>query len=122
AQNFITASINILFLSLVGMTFVLIYAFTVNWLVGIFYVLTIPVLGVTSYLISRKIKSAQANIVKQSAELAGSTTETLRNVELVKSMGLEQQETIKLNNVNEQLLALELTKVKLIRRLSFIQG
>lgn len=122
SQNFITSSINILFLSLVGMIFVLIYAFFVNWSVGIFYVLTIPVLATTSYLISRRIKKSQTSIVKQSAELAGSTTETLRNVELVKSMGLENQETIKLNRVNDQILKLELTKVKLIRRLSFIQG
>ncbi len=122
AQNFITSSINILFLSLVGMTFVLIYAYTVNWLAGLFYTLTIPILGITSYFISRKIKTAQTNIVKRSSELAGTTTETLRNVELVKSMGLEEQETSKLNNVNEQLLQLELTKVKLVRKLSFIQG
>lgn len=122
SQNFITSSINILFLSVIGILFVLTYAFTVNWLIGIFYCLTIPTLGLTSYLISRKIKQAQANIVKQSADLAGSTTETLRNVELVKSMGLENQETIKLNQVNDQLLNLELTKVKLIRRLGFIQG
>jgi len=122
SQNFITSSINILFLSLIGMTFVLIYAFTVNWLVGLFYCLAIPILGISSYMISRRIKAAQIDIVKRSSELAGTTTETLRNVELVKSMGLEEQETLKLNNVNEQLLQLELTKVKLIRRLSFIQG
>ena len=54
--------------------------------------------------------------------LAGSTTETLRNVELVKSLGLESQETGRLNYVNDKILGLELTKVKLIRYLSFSQG
>jgi ATP-binding cassette subfamily B protein len=43
-------------------------------------------------------------------------------VELVKSLGLEQQEINRLNDVNEKILGLELKKVKLIRSLSFIQG
>ncbi len=122
SQNFIASSIGILFLSVIGILFVLIYAFFIHWTIGLFYILTIPTLATTSYIISKKIKQAQIDIVKQSADLAGSTTETLRNVELVKSMGLEEQETLKLNNVNEKLLHLELTKVKLIRRLGFIQG
>jgi ATP-binding cassette subfamily B protein len=73
-------------------------------------------------MLSKKIKAAQKPIVAQSAELAGSTTETIRNVELVKSLGLEQQEINRLNSVNENILQLELKKVKLIRTLSFIQG
>ncbi len=122
AQVFITSIINVAFVSLVGMVFVLVYAFTVQWLVGLTYVLIIPTLGVTSFAISRRIKQAQARIVAQTAELAGSTTETLRNVELVKSLGLDEQETLRLNRVNEQILELELKKVKLIRKLSFVQG
>jgi ATP-binding cassette subfamily B protein len=54
--------------------------------------------------------------------LAGSTTETLRNVELVKSLGLEQQESQRLNATNETILDLELKKIRLIRALSFLQG
>ncbi len=122
AQAFITSAINIVFLSLVGITFVLGYAFIVHWTIGLTYFLTIPALGLTSFMVSRKIKLAQARIVRQTADLAGSTTETLRNVELVKSLGLEAQETLRLNLVNERILELELAKVKLIRRLSFIQG
>ncbi len=122
SQKFIQAMINVVFLSFVGILFVVIYAFTVHYLVALAYLFIIPVLGATIFFISKKIKVAQQNIVKESAILAGSTTETLRNVELVKSLGLEDQELRRLNGVNEMILSLELKKVKLIRTLSFIQG
>ncbi len=122
SQALITSFINVIFLSLVGIIFVLVYAFSVNWIVGLAYTLIIPVLGVTTFMIGRKIKAAQKSIVAESADLAGSTTETLRNVELVKSLGLEKQETDRLNTSNEKILSLELKKIRLIRTLSFIQG
>ena len=54
--------------------------------------------------------------------LAGSTTESLRNIELVKSLGLGQQEIRRLNSTTGKILKLELKKVKYLRSLSFIQG
>lgn len=122
SQNFIQQSINILFLSAIGITFVIVYAFIVHWLIGLVYFLIIPLLGTATYFISRKIKGAQAAIVKETAGLAGSTTETIRNVELVKSLGLETQEINRLNAVNEQILQLELKKVSMVRKFSFLQG
>jgi ATP-binding cassette subfamily B protein len=122
AQQLIQLSVNSLFLSLVGITFVLAYAFWVHWLIGTLYALLIPTLGIATFYISRSIKKAQDTIVKQTQALAGSTTETLRNVELVKSLGLEGQEVSHLNTTNEQILQLELAKVKKIRKYSFIQG
>ena len=122
AQTLIQSSISILYLALVGILFVIIYAFTVHWLIGLIYSLIIPLLGTATFLISRKIKAVQQTIIKQTASLAGSTTETIRNVELVKSLGLEHQEINRLNEVNEQILQLELKKIKMVRKLSFIQG
>lgn len=122
AQIIIASSINVVFLSLIGIIFVLAYAFYVHWLVGLVYFSIIPTLGSITFFISRRIKLAQEKIIKESAELAGSTTETIRNVELVKSLGLEGQEINRLNDVNDQILALELKKVKLVRTLSFVQG
>lgn len=122
AQLLIQQSVNLLFLSLIGIAFVVAYAFYVHWLVGLVYVLIIPVLGIATYIISKKIKAAQQIIIKETASLAGSTTETLRNVELVKSLGLEKQEINRLNNVNEQILQLELKKVRIVRKFSFLQG
>ncbi|HLC73671.1 MAG TPA: ABC transporter ATP-binding protein, partial [Candidatus Nanoarchaeia archaeon] len=121
-QAALQSSINVVFLSVVGILFVIIYAFTVNWLIGLVYFLLIPIIGIFTYLISKKIKFAQKDIVKESSNLAGSTTETLRNVELVKSIGLEKQEVDRLNKVNEKILELELNKVKIVRKMSFLQG
>lgn len=58
----------------------------------------------------------------QTTALAGSTTESLRNIELVKSLGLTEQEVSRLNKNTYKILGLELTKVKRIRSISFIQG
>ncbi len=121
-QAIITSGINVVFVSLVGLLFVLIYAATVHWLIFLVYFLLLPLLGTFTFFISRRIKAAQQTIVKRMSALAGSTTETLRNVELVKSLGLEQQETDRLNEVNTEILNLELIKIKLVRKLSFIQG
>ena len=122
SQTFISSAINILFLSLVSILFVLTYAFFVHWSVGLSFTLIIPIMAIATYVISRKIKKAQKEIVKETTALAGSTTETLRNVELVKSLGLENQETTRLNQVTDKILDLELKKVKLIRKMSFTQG
>jgi ATP-binding cassette subfamily B protein len=54
--------------------------------------------------------------------LAGSTTESLRNIELVKSLGLADQEVRRLNSTTDKILKLELKKVRYLRSLSFIQG
>jgi ATP-binding cassette subfamily B protein len=60
--------------------------------------------------------------VAQTTALAGSTTESLRNIELVKSLGLSNQEIGRLNKTTDKILKLELKKVKYIRSLSFVQG
>ena len=122
AQSLITNFVNFLFVSMVGLVFVTVYAFTVHWAIGLVYLLLAPSLGTLMFFISRRIKTQQRVIVTQTAELAGSTTETLRNVELVKSLGLEQQEIRRLNRVNAGILDLELKKVKFLRYYSFLQG
>ncbi len=121
-QAIISSFVNTVFLSLVGILFVIVYAYIVHWSVGLTLTLAVPALGVVTAIISRRIKAAQKAIVRESADLAGSTTETIRNVELVKSLGLEEQEISRLNASNERILKLELKKVRMIRTLSFIQG
>ncbi|HEX7154561.1 MAG TPA: ABC transporter ATP-binding protein [Thermoanaerobaculia bacterium] len=122
AQSLITNFVNMVFVSLVGLVFVTIYAFTVHWSIGTIYLLLAPLLGTLMFYISRRIKTQQKIIVTQTAELAGSTTETLRNVELVKSLGLETQEIGRLNKVNAGILGLELKKIRFLRLYSFLQG
>lgn len=121
-EKLIMTVINILFISLVSFVFVGIYAFTVHWIIAPVYLLTIPIIGLLSSKLSKKIKVAQKTIVKETTELAGSTTESLRNIELVKSLGLSAQEIDRLNGTTNKILSLELNKIKYIRRLSFIQG
>ena len=121
-EKFITAFVNILFTSLVGIVFVMIYAFKVHWAIGPAFLLTVPLLGVISSVLSRRIKKIQKTIVGETTALAGSTTESLRNIELVKSLGLANQEVQRLNGTTGKILSLELKKVKYLRSLSFIQG
>lgn len=121
-EKLITALINIVFTSLVGVTFVFIYAINIHWSIAVVYISVIPILGGISSVLSKKIKIVQKTIVSETTSLAGSTTESLRNIELVKSLGLSSQEIKRLNNTTEKILKLELKKVKYVRSLSFIQG
>jgi ATP-binding cassette subfamily B protein len=122
SQKLIQLSINLLFFALIGVLIAIGYAFFVHWSIAVAYIVIIPTLGSVTFWITRKIKDAQTEIVKETQSLAGSTTETLRNVELVKSLGLEGQEIKRLNDTNEKILGLELKKVRLIRAYSFVQG
>jgi ATP-binding cassette subfamily B protein len=121
-ERFITAAINVIFISFVGIVFVMIYAFRVHWSIAPVFLLTIPLLGVISSVLSKRIKKMQKTIVAETTALAGSTTESLRNIELVKSLGLAQQEVGRLNGITGKILKLELKKVKYLRSLGFIQG
>lgn len=121
-EKLISASINVLFTSLVGIIFVMVYAFSVHWIIAPAYFLTVPLLGILSSVLSKKIKTIQKVIVAETTALAGATTESLRNIELVKSLGLAQQEIKRLNSTTDKILQLELKKVRYIRSLSFVQG
>src|SRR2546427_13088231 len=120
-EKLIATAINVLFTSLVGIIFVMAYAFSVHWLIAPVYFLTVPILGVLSSVLSRRIKQIQKVIVRETTALAGSTTESLRNIELVKSLGLAQQEIARLHNTTANILNLELRKGSYLRSLSFIQ-
>ena len=122
SERLISSFINILFTSLVGLIFVIIISFSINWKIAIFYLAAIPIIGFLSSFLSRKIKSIQKRIVGETTALAGATTESLRNIELVKSLGLTEQEVNRLNTNTRKILGLELKKVKYIRTLGFIQG
>jgi ATP-binding cassette subfamily B protein len=121
-ERFIAAFVNIMFTTLVGVVFVMIYAFNAHWSIAPAYLATIPILGGLSSVLSRKIKVLQKQIVAETTALAGATTESLRNIELVKSLGLADQEVARLTATTEKILKLELRKVRYIRSLSFVQG
>jgi len=121
-EKFIGYFINVLFGILVGIVVVSVYAFSKHWSIMPTYIVGIALLSWLTNVLSRKIKIIQKNIVKETTILAGTTTESLRNIELVKSLGLTNQEIKRLNNNTYKILGLELRKVKSIRALSFVQG
>lgn len=121
-EKLINAFIGILFTSLIGVIFVMVYAIKIHWLIAPVYFAAVPLLGFISSVLSKKIKVIQKKIVGETTALAGSTTESLRNIELVKSLGLAEQEINRLNDTTLKILGLELKKVRYIRSISFIQG
>lgn len=122
SEKFINSFIGIFFQSLVGVVFVVIYAIQVHWIIAPIFLATVPLLALVSNFLSKKIKVVSKTILGETTSLAGSTTESLRNIELVKGLGLAKQEIGRLNSVTKRILNLELNKVKYIRSLSFIQG
>jgi ATP-binding cassette subfamily B protein len=121
-EKLIGIAVNTLFTTLVGVIFVMVYAFSVHWIIAPVFLLTVPLLGILSSVLSKRIKKIQKVIVAETTALAGSTTESLRNIELVKSLGLAGQEIGRLNSITGKILRLELRKVRSLRLLSFIQG
>jgi ATP-binding cassette subfamily B protein len=121
-EKFVSAFINVLFPVIVGIFFVAVYATSIHWSLPLVYFGGIFLLTIISNLLSKKVKIIQKKIVGQTTALAGATTESLRNIELVKSLGLTQQEVSRLNKNTFKILGLELTKVKRIRSISFVQG
>ncbi|MDZ4756747.1 MAG: ABC transporter ATP-binding protein [Bacteroidota bacterium] len=122
SERLITSFISVVFSTLVGIVFIMIYAISKSWKIAAIYVVAIAVVGIISSILGRKIKIMQKKIVGETTALAGSTTESLRNIELVKSLGLADQEISRLNRTTFKILGLELKKVKYIRSLSFLQG
>jgi ATP-binding cassette subfamily B protein len=122
SEVFIGSFINVAFVSVLGFVFVTIYAMSIYWGVALVFALTVPIIGTLSYVLTGKVKKIQKIILAETTALAGSTTESLRNIELVKSLGLVDQEIGRLNNTTDKILKLELKKLRYIRSISFVQG
>jgi ATP-binding cassette, subfamily B, bacterial len=105
-ERLISSVVNVLFTTLVGVVFVTIVAFNIHWLIAPIYFSSIPIIGFISSTLSKKIKKIQKTIVTETTALAGTTTESLRNIELVKSLGLGNQEVERLNSTTGKILTL----------------
>ncbi len=121
-QVYIASLINVVFFALVGVIFVLIYSLTVDRRITIMYAVLVPMMALTTLWLSKKIKRAQEAISSESNIVAGSITESIRNVSLIKMLWLVSQETKRLDVANQNILSLELKKVKTVRSIEFIQG
>ena len=121
-EKLVIDTINVIFISVIILAFILTYAAFVYWAIPLIFICMIGVVGTVTILFSKKIKLIQQTIVAETTALAGATTESLRNIELVKALGLSSQEVGRLNNVTEKILKLELKKLRYLRTLDFIQG
>ena len=122
SEKLITLSISLIFQTIVGFVFVIIYIARIDYRISFIFLIAAPIIAVLSSFLGKKIKVVSKKIIGQTNALAGSTTESLRNIELVKSLGLTRQEEKRLNLNTLKILKLELEKIRFIRSLSFIQG
>ena len=122
AEKLITDMINVVFFSTVTFVFVAVYAATIYWLIPVVLLGMMVVMATISIFMSTRIKKIQTQIVAETTALAGATTESLRNIELVKSLGLTGQEVDRLNTTTDKILKLELKKLRYVRSLDFVQG
>ena len=121
-ERFINAFINILFSTFVGIGFLIWYAINKHWALIPVFLIGIVVLGGLTGMLSKKIKTVQRTINRETMKMSGSITESLRNIELVKSLGLTFPEIRRLREQTKKIFDLEMVKVKRVRTLSFLQG
>ncbi|WP_276479471.1 ABC transporter ATP-binding protein [Paraflavitalea pollutisoli] len=121
-ERFINSFINILFSSLVGVGFLIWYAITKHWALIPVFVIGVLVLGSLTGMLSRKMKATQRSINRETNRMAGIITESLRNIELVRSLGLTFPEIRRLREYTYRIFQLEMEKTRQVRTLSFFQG
>ncbi|CAM3725794.1 ABC transporter ATP-binding protein [Bordetella tumulicola] len=121
-ERLINTFINTVFAALVGVGFLVWYAVARHWLLVPVFLIGVLVLGGLTGLLSREIKTQQRSIVRETNRSAGFISESLRNIELIKSLGLTFPEIRRLQAQTVRIFELEMQKVKRIRLLSFLQG
>jgi ATP-binding cassette subfamily B protein len=121
-ERFITSFISTLFTTVVGVAFLIWYSVTKSWALIPVFLIGVVVLGGLTGLLSRKIRTIQRSVVRETNKMSGSITESLRNIELVKSLGLTYPEIKRLKTFTKKIYGLEINKVKKIRSLTFLQS
>src|SRR5690606_13580517 len=121
-ERFIGSAVNILFSSLVGFGFLIWYAITKHWALIPIFVIGFVVIGTITSMLSRKIKTTQRSINRETTRMSGIITESLRNIELVKSLGLTFPEIRRMREHTQTIFDLEMLKTRRVRFLSFLQG
>ncbi|MVM37590.1 ATP-binding cassette domain-containing protein [Spirosoma sp. HMF3257] len=121
-EKFINSFVNVLFSSIVGMGFLIWYAITKHWALVPVFLIGVLLLGGLTGLLSKQIKTTQRSINRETALLSGVITESLRNIELIKSLGLTFPEIRRLKTQTGRIFELEMFKVRRVRFLSFWQS
>ena len=110
------------YLAVLAIVIVTIYAGTISWKLSVVIILLVTSLVLFVLIVSRPIRVQHREITLAAARLSGSTTETFRNLEIVKSLGIEEQEISRLQQRNSKILQLEERKLRLVRYISFGEG
>ena len=121
-EKFINSFVNVLFSSVVGVGFLVWYAVTKHWALVPVFLVGVLLLGGLTGLLSKQIKTTQRSINRETALLSGVITESLRNIELIKSLGLTFPEIRRLKAQTGRIFELEMFKVRRVRLLSFWQS
>jgi ATP-binding cassette subfamily B protein len=121
-ERFVNSFINVLFSTVVGVCFLIWYAVTKHWALIPVFIIGVVVLGSLTGLLSRKIKTLQRSINRETNRMSGIITESLRNIELVRSLGLTFPEIRRLREYTLRIFELEMQKTRKVRTLSFLQG
>jgi ATP-binding cassette subfamily B protein len=122
SEVFLGKFVNVLFAGVIALAVVVAISFRLSPWLPVVYVTGAVLLSVVTNALSKKIKDIQEKILKESNAMAGSMTESLRNLELVKSLGLIQQEIMRLQETNARILNNEIGKIKKIRSVGFVYG
>lgn len=111
-QKFISSFINILFSSLVGIGFLMWYAITKHWALIPVFLIGVVLLGGLTSILSRTIKNLQRSLIRQNRQMSGTITESLRNIELIRSLGLTYPEIRRLQSHTREIFEVEMEKVR----------
>jgi len=98
------------------------YAITKHWALIPVFLIGVVLLGGLTSVLSRTIKNVQRSLIRQNRQMSGTITESLRNIELVRSLGLTYPEIRRLQTHTKEIYEVEMAKVRKVRSLSFFQG
>jgi ATP-binding cassette subfamily B protein len=121
-ERFVSSFINIVFSALVGVGFLIWYSISKHWALIPVFLIGLAFLGSISVFLSQRIRTLQRQVVKETNKMSGAITESLRNIELIKSLGLTFPEIRRLRVFTQNIFNLEMNKVKKVRSLSFLQS
>ncbi len=120
-ERFISSFISTLFSAIVGVAFLIWYSITKHWALIPVFLIGVVWLGGLTGLLSKKIKTIQRSVIQETNRMSGAITESIRNIEFVKSMGLTWPEIKRLRTFTGNIFNLEMQKVRKIRTLTFLQ-
>ncbi len=121
-EKLITIGVNLFFTTIIGVIFVMVYAARVHWSIGPAYLLTIPLLGGLSSLLSKQDQDSPAGDRERNDRAGGFHHRIAAQHRAGEEPRPRQQEIGRLNATTSKILKLELKKVRYLRSLSFIQG